>query len=798
MNDERFEELLQELRDESAPTEQVKAARERVWQRLLESRSVACDELRPELADYARGGLSAARRLLIEDHLGRCVACRRALADVKGTGKVIAIPQRPPSHVWKRWAAAAAVVIALLYGVRGAIDTMLAPSGPRATVVAVAGTLYQPNGALVAAGTEIGEGQVVRTAAGSRAVLRLRDGSQLEMNQRTELAVQSARSGDTIRLSRGDVIIDAADQGDRSLRVVTRDSIASVKGTVFAVSSGTAGSLVSVVEGSVEVAHGGSESLLTAGQQVASNPALGEVSVSQAVSWSEEAADYYALLAEFAAIEEQLAQSSVSMRRDARLLSLLPANVTAYFAAPNLDDTIDQAISMVDQRALTSAALGEWWMSESGRETREILEQLRGITSLLGPEIVLVLTGSEEPVPLFLAEVRSGAENQVLQAFAELDEDADEPLPVQVADGVLLASDTHANLALLSAQLGAGAGSPFAGEIAQHYQRGVGWLGAVDVTVFSDLQTSEAELAKLIGLDSMRYLFVEQRSGAAGDESEATLSFDGPRRGMASWLAVPGSIGSAEYVSPQAVAATAGSTRDPREAFDQLIAVLGPGSELMAAIAEMENETGISMRDDVAASLGTDFVFALEGMSVTQPMWIAALEVLNAGALDEAVRRMVQTINDHEQASGAEPGELLDYTEESVNGRAWKVLSTGTSGAQAITWTYDRGYAIVATDRATALRAIATRDAAGSLVRTARFQQQFPSGTDVHNSGFLWIDMARVAEVMAAIGQQPAMIPGSDEPVLVVITGENDRIRWASRTRFTSLLFDMMMLEPGA
>jgi len=139
MNDERFEDLLQEMRDESVPRERLEATKERVWQQLQESGSLACDELRPAFADYAKGALSEARRLLIEDHLGRCVECRHALAEIKSDGKVVALPHgraQGPS-TWRRWAVAAGLVMAVLYLGRGAIDSALAPSGPNATVVSV-------------------------------------------------------------------------------------------------------------------------------------------------------------------------------------------------------------------------------------------------------------------------------------------------------------------------------------------------------------------------------------------------------------------------------------------------------------------------------------------------------------------------------------------------------------------------------------------------------------------------------------------------------------------------------------
>src|SRR3954447_16255872 len=201
--------------------------------------------------------------------------------------------------------AAAALLLAIVYLGRDSIDNMMAPRGPRATVVSVDRGLYRLPVGVLQAGAAICDHESVRTGPGAHAVLRLADGSMVEVNQGTELFVTAAWSGQALHLQRGDVIVQAAKQRRGHLRVLTRDSIASVKGTVFAVSAGMGGSLVSVVEGSVQVNQPGRELMLSPGQQAASNPGLA-TSVAEAVAWSPEADQYLQLLASFAKIGDQI------------------------------------------------------------------------------------------------------------------------------------------------------------------------------------------------------------------------------------------------------------------------------------------------------------------------------------------------------------------------------------------------------------------------------------------------------------------------------------------------------------
>src|SRR5262249_25747360 len=137
MNDERFDQLLKDLREEAVTPEQIASAKDRVWRRLQTPPARA--GFRPDLAAYWKGALADERRLLIEGHLGRGAWCRQALAEIKGKVAVIGRPAIRKPLQWPRWAAAAGILLGGLYLASDRIDAALAPAGPRATVESISG-----------------------------------------------------------------------------------------------------------------------------------------------------------------------------------------------------------------------------------------------------------------------------------------------------------------------------------------------------------------------------------------------------------------------------------------------------------------------------------------------------------------------------------------------------------------------------------------------------------------------------------------------------------------------------------
>jgi hypothetical protein len=804
MSEDRLERALQEMSQEEVDAPALEAARARAWARVSEAAGGAtCAEFRADFAPYLGGALADSRRLLMDDHLGRCPSCRAALAAMKGESRVIAMPRRvrlsPRLVRWGSLAAAAAMIIGILYVGRHTIDALMAPSGPRATVVSAEGTLYRlPEGAL-ASGAPIGEAESVRTGPGGHAVLRLADGSLLDVNERTELFVTAAWSGQAVHLQRGDVIVRAAKQRRGHLRVLTRDSIASVKGTVFAVSAGLGGSVVSVVEGSVAVNQPGKDVLLSPGEQAASNPALA-TTIAEAVSWSPEAEQYLELLASVARIERQLAEHLPrDLRTSSALLSHLPAGAVVYGAVPNLGDALGRALGLADQQSAESRAFGAWWNSETGLELKEIITRVQSVGALLGDEIAFCATapGPGDPVPMVMARVKPGKGAELAGALEGLFAGtSDAALPYSVADDLMVVSSSRAGLAWALDHLGQGAGSPFGAAIAERYRRGVGWLMAMDapplVTMTSGDDVPPAELAGMIG---MKYLFLEQRAPAGGEENEVTFAFQGERAGMGSWLADAGSGGAAEYLPADVLVAGYVSTREPLQLFGEFTTLMRKtDASFQEGLAEADAKLGAGFMENVAAAMGTEAAFGLNGFTVNGPAWVLAVLANDPPVIDASLRKLVDAFNS--ELAGEEQGKRIVLGQESAGGRSWSTMKAG-GFPFGVTWTYDRGYLVAASDRALAERAIATRGGGSPLVWSPEFLGQLPSSAGIHPSAFGWVNTKGALGLLKSLPSSPALAQLLEErdPVLVVFTATTEQIHAASRTRLTSLITNLMLLE---
>jgi anti-sigma factor RsiW len=833
MSEDRLERALHEMSAEDVDTGTIETARARVWQKVTNPGGPVCAEFRQEFHAYLSKELGASRRLLVEDHLSRCPSCRTHLAEMKGERTVIAMPTGWPRRSFgvggssSRWvqrgmmAAAAALLIAVVYVGRGTIDAMMGPTGPRATVVSTEGGLYrvtalstdlsakaearsakaEARGAkadgTLEAGAAIGERESVRTGPGAHAVLRLADGSTVDVNERTELFVTAAWSGQAVHLQRGDIIVKAAKQRRGSLQVLTRDSIAAVKGTIFAVSAGVGGSVVSVVEGSVAVNQPGKELVLSPGDQAASIPALAS-SVAQAVSWSPDSEYYLELLASFAKIERELADSPAALRSHSALLPYLPAGAGLYGAVPNPGLTISRAFALAQEQSTQNATFAAWWNSETGQELRQLADRIQSVSPLLGEEIVFCVSvaGASEPVPMLMARVQPGKGPELATALQGLFAEADEAASYAISDDLVVVSDSPTHLAWVTARLGQGTGSSFAAAIAERYQRGVGWLIGIDASsLIAIAGEDDAPPIEIAAMTAMKHVFLEQRAPTGAEENEVTFGFQGARTGMASWLADAGSGGAAEYLPADALLAGYVSMREPLQVLEELTAQLTSSEpDFNRGLAEMDEKLGAGFVQNLTAAVGGEAALALTGFSTSGPTWVMASLANNPPVIDSSLLKLVEAFN--AELGPDEQSKRIVVEQEIAGGRNWRTVRPGGLPL-GITWTYDAGYMVAASDRGAAERAIATRNGGSQLVWSQEFLGQLPSSAGLHPSAFAWLNTKGAFAMLSPLTPSPALreLMTNRDPILVVFDGSAEQIHAASRTRISGLIMDLMLVE---
>jgi hypothetical protein len=293
----------------------------------------------------------------------------------------------------------------------------------------------------------------------------------------------------------------------------------------------------------------------------------------------------------------------------------------------------------------------------------------------------------------------------------------------------------------------------------------------------------------------MKYLFVEQRAPAGAVENEITFAFQGARTGMGSWLADAGSGGAAEYLPADALVAGYVSTREPLQLFEEFTTqITRAAPDFERGLASMDEKFGVGFVQNLTAALGTESALALTGLSVAGPTWVTATVANNPVVIDSSLQKLVETFN--AELAADERDKRIVLEQESAGERTWNTIKPG-GVPLSITWTYDRGYMVAASDRASAERAIATRNGGFPLVWSPDFLAQLPSSAGLHPSAFAWLNARGALGVLSALSTNPAVseLMAGRDPILVVFDGTPEQIHAASRTRISGLIMDVMLLQ---
>ena len=777
--DPALEQALSEIRDEAVDPAVVEAAGNRVWARLAEAAGQlsaepirGCAGFQELLADYRAGRLPQGRAMLVEDHLHSCVACRHIYE-----GKVVTMPTaRPAARTarWSsnnvRWAAAAAVVIAAGVGVWTFVEHSGASSG-RATVAEVTGALYQvaADGTLhpLARGENLAAGVEIRTAKDSDAVLRLADGSSLELRERSSLITTASANDLTIRLGRGSVMVEAAKRHKGHLYVDTGDCRVAVTGTIFGVSAGVKGSRVSVVQGEVHVAQGSSEKVLRRGDQTVTGAGMDPEPVRDDIAWSRNRDHYYALLADLRASLERI--HLPDLRYQSNLLNRLPASTVLYASIPNLGDYLTQAQAVLNRKIAESPELAPFW-NERGAKAQPVIEKLRAASSYLGGEIAVVVLAAADgkpQSPVFVSELKR-------DGFAEFLKQQGMPLTVEVRHGLVAFGPDRAaveNLVpVFDSTAGGIEGTPLYSRVAEIYREGAGLLVCADLSHMGEHSAG------------MRFFVAEEKEVNQQMEARATLSFDPDHSSIAAWLANPAPMGSLDYVSPEAATVAAFVVRDPAVIADQ---IAGAAKTSLAGLGAQGD-----LRNDLAHSLGGEFALSLDGPLMPVPSWKLVVEVYDPQRLQSVFARLVAGGN--QQA--AKSGRTIRMAQETVDGRTYYTINSPEMGPLAAAhYTFADGYMIAAPTRALVKRALDLKVAGTSITHSEKFMALTPRDHYANFSAVLYQNLGTSLAPLAGLfsgmtggkhGQPGQPNPmdrlGNLKPTLIAAYGAPDRITVAS------------------
>jgi hypothetical protein len=679
-------------------------------------------------------------------------------------------------------------------------------------------------------GDELTEGQRVRTGGGSHAMLRLRDGSLVEMNERVEFGVSMGRKDTTIQLERGNIIIQAAKRASGHLYVASRDCRVSVTGTVFSVNAGMKGSRVSVIEGEVRVAEAGAEKVLHPGDQLTTNVSLATVPVKQEIAWSQNLDKHLALLAEFAHLSNKLAEVQLpGLRYQSHVLPTLPANTVLFAGIPNLGDAVQQANKLFQQELQESAVLREWWQQaqakHDGPEFDEIINYVHDLGQYLGDEIVFsVALNGHDGEPLVVAQVQHDGLKQFIQQEAakyagtkshirvvdpqELNQLAAQgkgkQLLILVRPDFVAAAGDAATLQQFNAGLNNSAGgfgsTPFGQRMAVQYKNGAEILFGANLAEMTSVHRPQGAEHnahyELTGLADVEYLIAERKGSGAQASNHAQLTFKNQRRGLASWLAAPAPIGGLDFVSKDAGAVAAFVSKNPGDMLDDVLNIANASdTNASANIARGESELKIRFHQDLADTLGGEVTFALDGPILPTPSWKVVAEVRDPGRLQSTIQQLVADVNEHEIQHHSSDGQTrtqrveLALEQQTANGLTFSTIrSLDATKSFEVTYTFTDGYIILAPSRALVMNAIAIHQSGNSLAHSAEFRALLPQDEHADVSAVLYQNLAPVIgpiaqQLTASQLQSLQQIAAETKPSVVCAYGEDNAIRVATSSR---------------
>ncbi len=856
MNNKELDNILDkvsaDIRGEEVQSATLKGAAERVWMKVSAvdenarpavagpaERIEGCADFQSLIPAYLRNELSEARALLLVDHTHECIPCRKALKQARTARVAAAVAPRRPARkssryninpVILRWGIAAALLIGVGLVAWPLVQRYVPIGSIEATVQAAEGPVYLVEDAKtnpLTNGAKLSRGQVIRTAKDAHAVVRLKDGTTIEMKERSEFSISQTLRGTTIHLGSGSVIVEAAKQKDH-LYLDTGDSLVAVTGTIFSANAGTKGSRVSVIEGQVSLDHNGNERTLKAGEQATTSNSIETIPVKDEVAWSRNAARYTQTLDALTSLNKELnAVQQPDVRHSTRLLDMMPANTVLYAAVPNLAASIVESNRIIEEKIQQNPALHDWFQNRREPGVNSAMAAIRDFGDQLGDEIAVGagMDDKGEPVaPIVLAELKNpggfhaffDAEMQKLNADGKnrpqitwIDDpktaqpvadskSGDKGVYVWINGDVLVASPKLDEVQRIANTPQSGfASTAFRNRIADVYRDGAGIVVGADLEKIlarvkteqkntGDAGKHEQALTQL-GVMNLKTFVLDQKKTDGKTHTRAVLGYDKAEHGITAWLAQPGPMGSIDYISPDANIAAGFVVKNPTAVVNDLLSVINSVCpDLNKHFEDLEKNHGLNLRNDIAAPLGGEYAFAIDGPILPTPSWKLVFQVNDPTHLQQTFERVVNEVNAQATKEGKKG---LEWDRADAGGRTFYTLRSADFGFE-VNYVFTNGYLIAGPSRALVEQALRYHDSGTTLKTSPKFTAGLPADGQVNFSAFVYHNIAPLVQPLTKLGgpnlpsgpQRAMTMAAMMEPTLAYAYAYGDHMEVAANT----------------
>jgi hypothetical protein len=246
-------------------------------------------------------------------------------------------------------------------------------------------------------------------------------------------------------------------------------------------------------------------------------------------------------------------------------------------------------------------------------------------------------------------------------------------------------------------------------------------------------------------------------------------------------------MGSLDYVSPEATFVTAFVVKNPVAIVDELLGTYRrSATAAQEALAAAQQQTGIDVRNDLAASLGGEFSISLDGQPFPVPSWKLVTEVYDPARVQATLQKVVDGYNQDAARNGGKP---LRTAQENVEGRTYYMIAAADPNPLTEAhYTFADGYMIAGPTRALVTRALQVKTTRTSITHSAPFLAMVPRDHYANFSALIYQNLGTTLAPLA--GLLGAFVPNAAQaghanplnalsnmkPMMLAVYGEPDRL----------------------